>query len=396
FAWSQNLGWIYFGPDVNLSGFGDVLEADAPADPKQWAMYDFDTNQVNGWARALSLGADGWISLNGTWASGVEVDPATYDFSGFAWNGNDTGNSIGWISFNCLDMPRTCSGGSNAGTPCPIGTECLGGGVCMDTCSLANYKVSGITNQPPVVKNLQAPFLSNDELCGPLGVRSAVLKWDFEDLDTASYETAYQIIFDDDDDPSDPLLATEKCTFNTTHVDCLVAPGVDKYPVHESGKISLQFGEHYYWWVKVWDNMDSASDWVASTDDWGADFLVPGHEYPDVTIDDYWPDNPSVGESVFFKGSSAIYEYGNPSLSIPCENDGVNCSWEWSVSPDDHATVSNANGVDPEVVFDSSAVRAYYVTLKVTDKDDFYCSATQEIKAKYKLPKWIEVKGDEN
>lgn len=395
FAWSQNLGWIYFGPDTNLSGFGDVLQADAPEDPKQWATYDFNTGQVSGWAKALSLGNNGWIRFDGTWANDVSIDSDTSDFSGFAWNGNDVGAGIGWISFNCLDMPNTCSGGSNPGTTCTTNSNCLAGGTCVPTCSLTNYKVTGVTNQEPEAKNLEAPYLSNDELC-TLGVRSAILRWEFDDADTGSFESAYQIIFDDDDDPSDPLLATPKCTFNSTHVDCLVAPGVDQYPIHESGIISLEFGKHYYWWVKVWDNMDTSSDWVASTDGWGADFIVPGHEYPDVSIDDYWPDNPSVGESVFFEASSAIYEYGNPSLSVPCENDGLNCSWEWSVSPDTHATVSNANGVEPEVVFDSSAVDVYYVTLKVTDKDGFYCTDAEELKAKYKLPKWIEVKGDKN
>lgn len=390
FAWSQNLGWIYFGPDTIMSEFGSVSQADAPEDPKQWATYDFATGQVNGWAKALSLGDNGWIKLNGSWANGVRIDSNTFDFSGFAWNGNDTGLGVGWISFNCLDMPNSCNGGSNPGTLCPVGTECLGGGTCVSTCSLTNYKVTGVTNQPPQAKNLEAPYLSNDKLCD-LGARSAVLKWEFDDADTGSSESAYQIIFDDDSNPDNPLLETPKCDFSSNSVDCLVSPGVGQYPIHDTF-VELEFGKHYYWWVKTWDNIDSSSEWTASTD-WSADFVVPGHEYPDAEITNFRPDKPNAGENMFFEGASSIYEFSNPGLSVPCENDGEKCFWNWSVDPNYYYSINDPAATSPEITLENSDLE-YNVVLTVTDKDGFKCSDSEKINPNFTLPKWVEVKGE--
>ena len=390
FAWSQNLGWIYFGPDANLGAYGNINAADAPEDPKQWATYDFSSNQVNGWALALSLGTNGWIKMTGTWTNGVKIDPNNFEFSGFAWNGNDTGNSIGWISFNCKDIPKICLGGLYPGTFCNTSDTC-GGGNCLDTCSVTNYKVTGITNQKPEAKELQAPFLSNDQLCS-LGVRSSILKWEFSDSDAGAYETAYQIIFDDDNDPSDPLLETPKCNLYTNHVDCLVAPGVDQYPIHETA-VNLEYGKHYYWWVKVWDNLDVESDWAGSTN-WGADFNVPGHEYPEAYIDNYEPMMPNAGVEVTFAGHSLYYDYGAPGISKTCENDGALCSWRWEVSPNNYFTINDVATTSPKMTFDNSE-QMYEVRLKVTDSEGFYCLSEPVImNPNIDLPKWIEVKGN--
>jgi len=57
--------------------------------------------------------------------------------SGYAWSAN-----IGWVSFDCANSPKTCSNGTNPGVPCPNGNECLGGGTCVDTCTLSPYKVA--------------------------------------------------------------------------------------------------------------------------------------------------------------------------------------------------------------------------------------------------------------
>lgn len=386
FAWSANLGWIYFGPDANLGIYGNALQADAPEVPFQWATYNYDDNSVVGWAKALSLGDNGWIKFDGIWQS-VSIDFASGNFSGYAWNGNDSGESIGWISFNCEDMANTCSGGSNPGVPCPNGNECIGG-TCRSTCDLSSYAVNGVVNRPPDATELEAPYLTNQELC-EMGARNAILKWEFHDTDYGAYETAYQVIFDDDDDPDNPIFESPKCDLNSNHVDCLVSPGVDQYPIHDVA--DLDYGGHYYWWVKVWDDYDVESDWISSTD-WGADFVVPGHELPQASVDDYRPTMPSAGEEIYFTGSSAVYKYSSPGLSVPCTNDEINCWWYWSIIPSYYASINDPATTSPVIIMDNSE-QQFFVTLSVTDQDGFSCTSSPIIfNPNIDLPTWIEVK----
>ncbi len=55
YAWSSNFGWIDFAP-----------AGPYPMTPNNSASYDKATGQVSGWAKILSLGADGWINLAGS------------------------------------------------------------------------------------------------------------------------------------------------------------------------------------------------------------------------------------------------------------------------------------------------------------------------------------------
>ncbi|MDO8669060.1 MAG: hypothetical protein Q7K65_02075, partial [Candidatus Buchananbacteria bacterium] len=140
YAWSTNMGWISFnrrtcvgGADAGLyceanndcssiscrldgpgaTGAPSAAPYDSPASLKYDAIYSFSDKMVTGWAKILSLGDNGWIKFNGNkqdgqpWAPGVTIDPATGDFSGWAWNGGDAGSSaIGWISFNSTDCDK--------------------------------------------------------------------------------------------------------------------------------------------------------------------------------------------------------------------------------------------------------------------------------------------------
>ncbi|MFH1427724.1 MAG: hypothetical protein ABIG60_04340 [Patescibacteria group bacterium] len=96
YAWSENLGWISF----NRADTGVPPQAPFNGVETYIAKYYSDgSNQVRGWAKILSLGDGGWIKLRGTDADGVHID-GTGEFIGWAWNGNDDGTGIGWISFN--------------------------------------------------------------------------------------------------------------------------------------------------------------------------------------------------------------------------------------------------------------------------------------------------------
>ncbi len=114
YAWSSNLGWVSFNAtDVATCPSG----GSAP-------RVDLSTGKVSGWARACSAfsgsycsgtldsrsgGWDGCVSLatqsNETVAYGITQDPATCNWSGYAWGST----AIGWVNVN---------GGTTYGVKC--------------------------------------------------------------------------------------------------------------------------------------------------------------------------------------------------------------------------------------------------------------------------------------
>ncbi|MDD4332962.1 MAG: hypothetical protein PHT51_02515 [Patescibacteria group bacterium] len=122
YAWSPNLGWVDFAPS---SGY--------PQAPNYSVKYDKTTGSVAGWAKVLALGDNGWLEMSGTWTNGVSID-VSGKFSGYAWNGNNDGTGVGWISFNgtspdygvvyATPYPATPTMGaiSNTSGPCKLAT----------------------------------------------------------------------------------------------------------------------------------------------------------------------------------------------------------------------------------------------------------------------------------
>ncbi|MBI4779525.1 hypothetical protein HY797_03695, partial [Candidatus Falkowbacteria bacterium] len=60
YAWSSSVGWIDFSP------VGPYPEA-----PLNSAHYDSSTGNITGWAKILSMGANGWLKMSGAWANGA-------------------------------------------------------------------------------------------------------------------------------------------------------------------------------------------------------------------------------------------------------------------------------------------------------------------------------------
>jgi len=98
YAWSPNVGWISFAasygpyPCPRIGG-----HCSHPPSPLN---VDLITGKASGWAQILSMGSDGWIEFNNTWANGVSIDWATGKFSGYAWS-----DKLGWIDFSKALIP---------------------------------------------------------------------------------------------------------------------------------------------------------------------------------------------------------------------------------------------------------------------------------------------------
>ena len=345
YAWSENVGWISF----NRSDAGDP-----PADPYQdpaetiIANYSSITGKISGWAKILSLGDDGWINFNqpnaaglplgfpaplpmdfGGISFGVSIASSTNEFTGWAWNGNDDGSGIGWISFNCAD---TGAGG----------------------CAGHDYKVISSLNAPPRAINVTAPNWTYEQACS-LYARQAFLRWEFSDTDAGSSQSAYQIIIDDDNDPSDPLVDTGKTSGAASQ--------------YSAGSDVLDYDKTYYWWVKVWDNLNASSDLAA-----GQSFTTYKHEFPDQDFS-WTPTNMSKDEKVKFTSSATVY--GGTTIS----------GLLWT-APD--SLIDDAATSTPTMTFGDSGVHP--VTLKITDSDGYYCRLMKIINVNVNLPGWKEVK----
>ena len=415
YAWSANVGWISF----NRSDAGDP-----PANPYKngsgndpIARYNSSTGEVDGWAKIRSLNGsciggtnagapcpagnecigggscqnNGWIKLRKSIGSepdyGVSINPATGNFSGWAWNANTDTSGIGWISFNCDH--------TNDGTLPPNN---------IDTCGTSNYKVVGNINRPPTITNMTAPNWSFQQ-AGESGALNAYLGWTFSDQDTGSSESAYQIIVNTQNNRNNPFFDTGKCVAFTPGGRCTVAPGAsDQFPLQLAlANISstLDYGESYYWWIQIWDNYDVASGWLqynSSQDtpypeaDDGAPltFTTYKHEFPR-PIATPFPANPSRGEEVKLMGAgSRRFFSGAPDTPVDCQDD--TCDWLWTAS---NAVIADTTASSTTIIFNNAGANT--VTLRVTDQGDtgatpYYSTISIPVNVNAKLPKWKEVK----
>jgi len=375
YAWGSNIGWISFNetnpPDSYAFNVGCAAAGSCTAGDNCTACYNFDDQKVYGWAKILSLGSNGWIKFNdAAWSSGVTIDPANSEFSGWAWNANDDGTGAGWISFNCAND---------------------------DSCGTSDYKTIGQVNRPPAVANMTAP--NWNYLQAKTSALRANLNFDFVDSDSGSFGSAYQIIVRKADDSL--VLDTGKCTAYDTPAADPVKCKIDVNPCLANGSscqypltTELSYNTGYKWSVQVWDNYDTASlvaSYSTNPDTDNNDGVVPTfttykHEFPKPVFTPF-PANPSRGEEVRFNDASQTYLSAAPATAIPCTD--INCAWFWSVPAD--ATIDNATISTPTVIFNT--VGTNIVTLRLVDKNDgYWAEITIPVEVNASLPGWKEVK----
>ena len=350
YAWSQSVGWISFnrcGTDDNcMTSDGDTGNPPfAPYNTGSGAIarYNSANGEITGWAKILSMGDSGWIKLrknSGDSGSVYGVSLNSDDFSGWAWNDDENGSGIGWISFNCAN-----TGG----------------------CGSSAYKVA-IRNTPPVLSDLTAPNWSYQQAADYGGALRAFLKWEFDDLELDD-QGAYHVIFDDNADFSSPLKDTGR--IDTASQSALI---------DSSTGVALDYDTEYFWKVRIWDVGNATSTWANHS------FTTYKHEMP-VPEFTLFPAKASKGEEIgLTDNNSNVYLSGAPSTAIPC--DFSNCSWFWEVPSASYMSSDTASS--SIIRFDTEGV--YDVTLTITDADGYAVSTTTTITIGSALPKWREVK----
>lgn len=131
FAWSDNIGWIDFGPSGSY-----------PELPNNGGTLDRSTGLVSGWARALagssaeSGGWDGWIKLgndsngDGAYDNGSDINlindygamaglfnAGSCEWGGYSWGGGGDTGVVGWISFSGTASDGSLYGVKGTGRP---------------------------------------------------------------------------------------------------------------------------------------------------------------------------------------------------------------------------------------------------------------------------------------
>jgi len=383
YAWSDAVGWIYFGPDDDLTaqGYGNIASAGAPSDPKIWAKWSQVVDQpdsVTGWANILALGADGWIKMSdasvGTWVGkGVSIQ-SSGDFTGWAWNSGAGGTAgIGWISFNAKTCDiegfgpngflDTACGGDNVSTPMPsfLVTTTLGTG----------------PNTAPTLTSLEAPHWSISQARTGIALR-ALLSWNYFDNE-GDPEDYYQVIVKKASD--DSIIYDSTKTASSGMAVLQVEINKAKAPLFD-------YGTAYKWWVTVWDTKGasttaqydtlSAQDTPAEVDDGNPlTFTTFTHEFPKAYFD-WTPKKPSAGQNVVFDGR----------ISIP--DTGLNLSYFWDFI---NIIPASATGATTTATVDKSGTSTI-ITLTITDDGtpNYSNSTTTNFTGKLKLPSWTEQK----
>lgn len=395
-AWSENIGWISFnsstgGGGVNygvhvdpdslmFSGhawsehFGfitfNILELAGCLQLPCEAKLDLVSGQVSGWARACTVfvvgcggalkpadqrgGWDGWIKLRDNAALnpyGVSYNFISKELSGWAWGGgsedNDAGKAaVGWISFNCLDR-----------------------GVCGLP---SNYRVRLNINFKPTVINLN---YNQGNYCLDATALRGIFSWAFSDPDPTDSQTAYQVQVATDAGFGNIVSDSNKVvSISNTYSPLSPLPS---------------YNTAYFWRIKLWDSLDLASDWVASS----SSFSTPLHAYPKPAFS-FDPPLPAKNESV--QGCSVLQDpkclvdlsrcYDNAGNQISCSGQSFN----WTFPPD-VLFLGGSNNTTENPHFKFTIIGNRVVSLSITDNTlGVTCSTSSNFRV-IPLPRYKEI-----
>jgi|GEM_PF-1444900 len=371
-AWSPNIGWISF--DRNFTG-------NPPAEPYMdpantfISTVDNGTGKVQGWAKILSLNNNGWLKLSddsvGVWNSkGVKIESDGF-FTGWAWNANNDGSGIGWVSFNNL----------NTGFP-------------------IEYSVKTEIETKPEIIDQRSPNWYYDD-AGRLGALGPVsgglqLSWAVKSRGRCNVnQKKYQIIL------------TEVETGDILNTGQVVS---DSY-AYIIPKTFLDYDKSYSWILTVWTTSKFSDptpynyepDTNNITDENLPTFRTYKHEMPEVDFTLSRPD-ASKNEEVAIEQNTFVYTDAEPNTNKKsCDYCFTNpstcsCSYEWTFNPQVYLKgdlvnlIGTSNASSTIIVLPSKGT--FNVTLKVTDQSGYYISLDKDINSNYSLPKWKETKTD--
>jgi hypothetical protein len=370
YAWSPNIGWISFQDPNPPDAYAFSSNCKVPANCSSGncsACYNPDTGKIYGWAKALSLGDDGWINLGPVATSpGVSVDRtvASGTFSGFGWGGNSSHSiGLGWLSFNC----------SNTGS-----------------CGSSNYSVYLRNHSLPTPTGLSAPNWPFNLACNQPAL-SANLEWN----NIGYNASAYEIILNTSNTTTSPAYDTGKRS----------AINAVSFVVSSTNPaMNGRYDRQVYWWLKVWDDFGFVSNWhqfdttkgdvvtdnaarnISQSVNPTKTFTTWLHEMPLADFS-YIPAVPQAYYPVTTTDISYFFTTSNPnSNQQKCSS--TKCTWLWKGS----STISNLTPTASSTVmtFGFTKAASAKINMTVTDPDGYFCSSTTLPFYVDLLPVWRE------
>ena len=323
YAWSDHFGWIDY----------DAAGPYPSQGPDHSARYEGSTGNVIGWAKAISLGDEGWIALNspGGTAFGVNIDPLTGNLSGYAWN-----QILGWIQFD----PPT---GVNVNNP--------------------NVIVAG-----PKLPELLKPIGGKDTWLDYPEYRSTplapTLTWSpFQNTGAglSSVQASYEIDI------------AEDSSFNSVIYNQLINSTASSHAI--ALPTPLVYNQQYFWRVRVTDDRNQTSPFAVLGPNGEANsFVTPLHQVPDASFNLNPTEINAKVEISFFDTSVS---YGGSNL--------VHWSWDFGEGVIIEGTDINTHK-DPVYTFKEEGPKI--ITLTVRDSDGYEGTTTLNVNVALPLPEF--------
>ncbi len=383
-AWNQLEGFISFSgtstPPEGYGAFNSNCSNLCDSSNSCWSCYNESEKKIYGWARVDSSGE--WIRLDNTGRLYLETcssDPQILSSENprIAAIGLEPGDFFGY--------------GKSTSTPDNLYFNCKADE--SDSCASRDYKVYVETL---TVGALTAPNFSYAQACGSNAL-GATLGWCVK----SGHQTAYEVVVSDTNFGSSPTSADLNSAFCWTGK--INSDSANQFLPHISCPRQLEYGTDYYWWIRLYDESNEATQWyqyygnTTNDTDGDADRLYNvNHEKTFSTFKHPFP-NPFftwspyeilVGSSTAFTAASSTFYISGQAEPQSCY--GQNCRYAWTTT-DAKAIFSSTSERDIDITFKIATDTT--VSLAVTDADNYTCSMTSAlITINYDLPIWREIK----
>jgi hypothetical protein len=316
---------------------------------------------------ANTPGPGSWLSeieMYNSVAPSYEVLIDEGNFSGWAW-GEEI---VGWVSFNCSNRD-ICYSSTEEGGP-------------------SDYKVVADLsfNSPPSATNNEVSFL--DECTYNMATPS--FSWTYSDPEDdppgTDPQTQYQIRIRGSstfpvDEEGEAILQDDE--FKCSGQICSASSELNYFsPISGSWIDWANYGEPYYWTVRVKDSQDKWSDWSDLTS-----FVTQDHKYPQVDF----LCNGGDCESAPIDEDVVISLTNNSTV----EYEPYSCFWELPTGGYELVEGYSLTDCDLEAIFYPPAPGERTQTIELTITEDepysYSCSESKDIEIKVPLPEYREI-----
>jgi hypothetical protein len=180
--------------------------------------------------------------------------------------------------------------------------------------------------------------------------------------------------------------------------------GMTSFVASTSNSVMSTYGQHVYWWVRVWDDFGFVSHWRQfntsvgdtltdningnlSSPNSNLTFTLYNHEFPFVKFS-YKPANPLAYNPVTSTDISIYYTNASPNTNpLNCwHSHAAYCAYHWSAA----GTLTNSATTSSSTVMTFKYYKTAQINDKITDPDGYTCVSSTPGFVVDLLPTWKE------